>query len=159
MGTVRNSALSHLYLILRWKYNKNPKINLGGAALNKLKQFCCKYSQYLVSNFKPLKEFAGIKKNQRHACNMNAFVFVLPCKACLLPFTEQRALSWIWSPHSPQTDHLISFYNTKDAFFCRRKNLLQDIQDKYRQRDRPLYIIFTRQKIPFFCYKARADII
>ena len=120
MGTVRNSALSHLYLILRWKDNKNLKMNLGGTALNTLKQFCCKFSQYLVSNFKPLKEFAGTKKNQRHACNMNAFVFVLPCKACLLPFTEQRALSWIWSPHSQQTDHLISFYNTKDAFFCRR---------------------------------------
>ena len=68
-------------------------MNLGGAALNKLKQFFCKFSQYSVSNFKPLKEIAGTKKNKRHACNMNAFVFVLPCKACLLPFTEQRALS------------------------------------------------------------------
>ena len=117
MRTVRIYASVHLYLIERWKDNKNPKMNLGGAALNKLKQFCCKFSQYLVSNFKSLKEFAVIKKNQRHACNMNAFVFVLPCKACLLPFTEQRALSWVWSPHSPQTRHFISFLQYKRCLF------------------------------------------
>ena len=133
-------------------------MNLGGAALHKLKQFCCKFSQYLVSNFKPLKEFAGTKKNQRHACNMNAFVFVLPCKACLLPFTEQRALSWIWSPHSPQTDHLISFYNTKDAFFCRR-NICCKIYKTKTDRETDHFTSFLPDKRYPFCYKARADMI
>ena len=112
-----------------------------------------------MSNFKPLKEIAGTKKNKRHPCNMNAFVFVLPCKACLLPFTEQRALSWVWSPHSPQTRHFISFLQYKRCLFLLKKYFLQDIQDKDRERDRPLYIIFTRQKIPFLLQsKGRHDL-
>ena len=149
MGTVRNSALSHLYLILRWKDNKNLKMNLGGTALNTLKQFCCKFSQDLVSNFKPLKEFAGTKKNQRHACNMNAFVFVLPCKACLLPFTEQRALSWIWSPHSPQTDHLISFYNTKDAFFVEEIFVARYTRERQTERQTTLHHFYQTKDTLF----------
>ena len=147
-----SASLSHR------KVKRNPKMNLGGAALNKLKQFCCKFSQYWVSNFKPLKEFAGIKKNQRHACNMDAFVFVLPCKACLLPFTEQRALSWIWSPHSPQTDHLISFYNTKDAFFC-WGNICCKIYKTKADRETDHFTSFLPGKRYPFCYKARADMI
>ena len=124
-------------------------MNLGGAALNKLKQFFLQIISIFGDKFQTIKRNRGYKKNKRHAYNMNAFVFVLPCKACLLPFTEQRALSWVWSPHSPQTRHFISFLQYKRCLFLLKKYFLQDIQDKDRQRDRPLYIIFTRKKIPF----------